>query len=79
MNNDKPVALVLGGTNPHRALIEKLKIRGFYTVLVDYFENPPAKNIADEHEKESTLDIQKVLECNEGAGSCSSTIKRCRL
>jgi phosphoribosylamine-glycine ligase len=61
MNNNKPVAIVLGGTNPHRALIENLKNRGFYTVLVDYNDNPPAKNVADEHICESTLDLDKVL------------------
>ena len=60
--NDKPAAIVLGGTNPHRALIENLKSRGFYTVLVDYHENPPAKIAADEHIRESTLDLDKVLQ-----------------
>lgn len=60
--HNKPVAVILGGTNPHIALIENLKKRGYYTVLVDYFENPPAKNYADEHIMESTLDKEKVLE-----------------
>jgi phosphoribosylamine-glycine ligase len=59
--SNKPVAIVLGGTNPHIALIENLKNRGFYTILVDYHENPLAKNIADEHIRESTLDMDKVL------------------
>jgi biotin carboxylase len=58
----KPVAIVLGGTNPHRALIENLKTRGYYTILIDYHENPPAKEAADYHIKESTLDQEKVLE-----------------
>jgi biotin carboxylase len=57
----KPVAIVLGGTNPHIALIEKLKKRGYYTILVDYFSNPPAKAYADEHIRESTLDQETVL------------------
>lgn len=57
----QPLAIVLGGTNPHIALIDNLKKRGYYTVLVDYYENPPAKAVADEHIRESTLDQEKVL------------------
>ena len=53
------VALVLGGTVPHMELILQLKNRGYYTILIDYLENPPA---ADEHIVESTLDKEKVLE-----------------
>jgi len=54
-------ALVLGGTSPHKLLIDKLKRRGFYVILVDYLDNPPAKEIADEHIKASTLDQDAVL------------------
>ncbi len=57
-----PVAIVLGGTNPHKALIENLKRRGYYTILVDYYENPVAKYVADEHIRESTLDFDKILQ-----------------
>ncbi len=57
----KPIAVVLGGTTPHIALINNLKGRGYHTVLVDYYENPPAKSAADEHIRESTLDQEKVL------------------
>jgi biotin carboxylase len=53
-------AIVLGGTDDHIRLIEILKDKGYYTVLIDYFENPPAKNFADEHIRESTLDINKI-------------------
>ncbi|TVQ14555.1 MAG: ATP-grasp domain-containing protein [Bacteroidetes bacterium] len=60
--HQQKVALVLGGTNPHIALIENLKKRGYHTVLVDYLENPPAKEYADEHLQESTLDKDKVHE-----------------
>ncbi len=56
------VAIVLGGTNPHKALIENLKSRGYYTILIDYYENPPAKSVADKHIRESTLDKEKVYE-----------------
>lgn len=59
---EKPVAIVLGGTFPHRALLANLKRRGYHTILVDYYENPPAKEMADEHLQESTLDQDAVLE-----------------
>lgn len=56
-----PVAIVLGGTVPHSHLIKLLKQRGYYTVLIDYTQNPPAKEFADEHVIESTLDKDAVL------------------
>lgn len=59
---EKPKAIVLGGTHAHIALVENLKRRGYHTVLVDYYENPPAREAADEHIRESTLDKEKVLE-----------------
>jgi biotin carboxylase len=55
------LALVLGGTEDHIKLIENLKERGYFTVLVDYYDNPPAKSSADQHIKESTLDVKCVL------------------
>ena len=58
---EKPLAVVLGGTFPHIHLIKLLKERGYYTVLVDYNEAPPAKEVADEHIQESTLDKEIVL------------------
>ena len=54
-------AIVLGGTSPHIALIERLQKRGYYVYLLDYLDNPPAKNYADEHIVESTLDQDAVL------------------
>lgn len=59
---EKQIALVLGGTVPHMELIRQLKERGYYTILIDYLDNPPAADVADEHIKESTLDEEKVLE-----------------
>jgi carbamoylphosphate synthase large subunit len=56
-------AIVLGGTDTHIALIKELKSRGYYTILVDYDPNPPAKVFADTHCVISTLDKDKVLEC----------------
>lgn len=58
----RPLAIVLGGTIPHIELIKKLQLRGYRVALVDYLDNPPAKQYADEHIKESTLDLDSVLE-----------------
>ncbi|MGI6736217.1 MAG: ATP-grasp domain-containing protein [Anaerovoracaceae bacterium] len=60
-NEKKPVAVVLGGTVPHIELLKKLKRRGYFTVLIDYYKNPPARDYADEHVCESTLDRDIVL------------------
>lgn len=58
---DKKTAVVLGGTSPHIELIRKLQGRGYYTILVDYLSNPPARKYADLHIQESTLDNEAVL------------------
>lgn len=65
----KPIAIVLGGTAPHVHLINRLKSRGYYTLLVDYYDNPPAKAHADMHVRESTLDQDKVLKIAEAFGA----------
>ncbi|NLD47025.1 MAG: ATP-grasp domain-containing protein [Clostridiaceae bacterium] len=57
---NKKTAIVLGGTSPHIALIQKLKDRGYFTILIDYLDNPPAKQAADLHIQESTLDNDAV-------------------
>lgn len=62
-------ALVLGGTSPHVELINKLKQRGYYVILVDYLDNSPGIAAADEHIKESTLDKEKVLEIARETGA----------
>ena len=54
-------ALVLGGTVPHAFLIDRLKEKGYETILVDYTSNPPAKSHADKHIQESSLDSSMVL------------------
>jgi biotin carboxylase len=53
-------AIILGGTHDHIRLIEILKEKGYYTYLIDYLENPPARRFADEHIRESTLDMESV-------------------
>ena len=60
-NTDRKTAIVLGGTVPHAELIRQLKGRGYYTVLIDYFENPPAASFADVHLKDSAMDYEAVL------------------
>lgn len=55
-------AIILGGTHDHIALVELIKGKGYFTILVDHLENPPAKGFADKYLRESTLDHQKVLE-----------------
>lgn len=54
--------LVLAGGADQIALIQELKARGHVIVLVDYYENPPAKSYADKHIVASTLDVEKVEE-----------------
>lgn len=54
--------VVLAGGSDQIALINALKQRGHYIILVDYFENPPAKSYADEHVVASTLDVERVKE-----------------
>jgi len=56
-----PLAVVLGGNHQHRVLLRKLRQQGFQTLLVDYFENPPARSAADRHIRESALDKDVVL------------------
>ena len=73
---DKPIALVLGGTVPHKLLVEKLHERGYYVVLVDYLTNPPAKELAEEHILASTLDKERVLEIAK-AKNASLVISTC--
>ncbi len=62
----KPVAIVLGGTEPHILLVKILHERGYHVVLVDYLSNPPAKRVSDEHIQASTLDKERVLEIAKG-------------
>lgn len=52
--------VVLCGGADQIALINELKMRGHYVILVDYFENPPAHQYADKHIVASTLDLESV-------------------
>lgn len=53
-------AIVLAGGCDQIALIEELHKRGYYCVLIDYYDDPPAKKFADAHIKGSTLDTELV-------------------
>ena len=54
--------LVLAGGADQIALINEFKARGHEIILVDYFENPPARPYADKHIVASTLDVERVKE-----------------
>lgn len=58
-------ALILGGVAPHIELIQKLKERAYETILVDYYDNPPAKEYADKYYQTSTLDRDAVYKIAE--------------
>jgi biotin carboxylase len=53
--------IVLGGGADQKDLILDLKERGYYTILIDYYNNPVAKDAADEHIQASSLDKELVL------------------
>ena len=55
-------AVVLGGTHDHITVIDLLKKRGYFTILIDYHNNPVAREYADCFIRESTTDKEKVLE-----------------
>ncbi len=57
--------LFLGGTGAMYDVVEIAKRKGIYTIVVDYYENSPAKRIADKSYLESTTDVEKVLKIAE--------------
>lgn len=52
--------LVLAGGADQIALINELRNRSHFVILLDYLENPPAKFYADKHIVASTLDLEQV-------------------
>ena len=54
--------LVLAGGADQLALIKELQKRGHEVILLDFLDNPPAKEVVTTHIKESTLDSDKVKE-----------------
>ena len=55
-------ALVLAGGFDQKALIKYLKENNYEVILLDYLDNPPAKEDVEKHYKKSTLDIEEVKE-----------------
>lgn len=53
--------LILGGGSDQKKLVEVFIAKHFYTIIIDYLENPPAKSIAQKHYRVSTYDRKKVL------------------
>lgn len=53
-------ALVLAGGIPQIQLINELKKRGYFTILIDYYKNPVARKYSDKFYQESTLDVETV-------------------
>ena len=54
--------LVLGGSLPHVTVVEVLKELGFFVIVFDYNEYPPASKISDLFEQISIIDKEAVLE-----------------
>lgn len=61
MSTRQKHAIVLGGTHDHIRLIELLKACNYHTILVDYYDDPPARAVADTHIQASTLDMDAVV------------------
>ena len=55
-------AIVLGGTNDHIELAQKLRKLNFFIIIIDYLPNPIARSEADLFINESITDKDKVLE-----------------
>ena len=52
--------IVLGGGSDQISLLERLNARNCECILIDYYENPPAKPLASRHHRVSTLDVAAV-------------------
>ena len=59
MNKNSKVVILAGGYD-QIALINEFKNRNYFTILIDYYSNPPAKDYADIHYQVSTLDIDEI-------------------
>ncbi len=53
--------MILGGSNCQRNALIAARRLGHQTVLIDYYEHPPAAELADIHVKASTFDIPACL------------------
>lgn len=58
--------LVLAGAAVHCKVVEAAKKQGVYTIVTDYLETSPAKEIADEAWKINIMDIDEIVQkCRE--------------
>lgn len=64
LNDFEQKVIVLAGGNDQIPLILELRKRfgRVFIILIDYLEDPPAKDFVDKHITESTLNMGKVLE-----------------
>jgi phosphoribosylamine-glycine ligase len=53
-------AIILGGGSDQAYLVIRLKELGYFTIIIDYYNNPIAKEYCDLHIQESSLDYEKV-------------------
>ncbi len=54
--------MILGGSNCQKNALAAARRLGHQTVLIDYFEDPPAAALADIHCRESTFDVNACLQ-----------------
>lgn len=53
--------LIIGGASVHCKLVEAAKGLGYYTIVTDYLENSPAKQIADESWMLNIMDVDSIV------------------
>ena len=58
---EKKRILILGGQKKLCDIVEKAKALGYYTVVTDWYEDSPAKAIADKSYNISTADEDEIL------------------
>lgn len=57
----KGKALILGGGLDQKKLVDEFHKRDYFTIIVDYYANPAARQTADKHYRISTYDKAEVL------------------
>lgn len=58
--------LILGGASVHCKLVDAAKKMGYYTIVTDYLNDSPAKQIADESWMLNIMDVDLIVEkCRE--------------
>lgn len=60
--SDRPLAMVLGGTDDHTRLVEVLKERGFLVALIDPHGDPPAARLSDLHIRADAFDSRDLID-----------------